>query len=315
MANDHSTRKKDGAGGRAETGAPKGDRPTQTDKAAKAAAKAEKAARAAAKAAKAAKGDSGARVDRAPRVDDGDTATAGPWYLRYPAMRAIYKAQKNWRREAGDRLELAYYRLNVRRAHAALRRRFGAADGSYDTYLREQLEETLRKRKLFGRRRFEVIPLVDMLASKYDFGGQSVLCVGCRDDDELRYFRKRGAGNVVGIDLYDAGHGILTMDMHDLQFADGSFEVVYSRHSFEHAYDKRKAGAEFVRVLKPGGVVVIEVPGKIKGGGDYNLFNGFDDVLDAFTPHVGEFLWKEYSRKEENTDKMDIIRLMFRVRK
>jgi hypothetical protein len=37
-------------------------------------------------------------------------------------------------------------------------------------------------------------------------------------------------------------------------------------------------------------------------------------VLEAFEPHVGEMLWEEYSRKEENTDKLDIIRVMFRVR-
>jgi SAM-dependent methyltransferase len=237
------------------------------------------------------------------------------WYMRHPLLKSAFKAQKKWRREIGDRLESAYYRFNVRRAHTRLQRRFGAVDGSYDTYLREQLEETLRKKRLFGRVSFDVVPLVDMLASKHDFRGQSVLCVGARQDDEIRYFRTRGAGRVVGIDLYDAPPDIVTMDMHDLKFPDGSFDVVYSRHSFEHAYDKRKAGLEFVRVLKPDGVVVIEVPGKVKGGGDYNLFNGFDDVLEAFEPHVGEFLWREYSRKEENTDKMDIIRLMFRVRK
>jgi SAM-dependent methyltransferase len=241
-------------------------------------------------------------------------STAG-WYLRYPVTKAVYKSQKKWRRMIGDRVEALYYRYNVARAHRALRNQLQPADGRYDTYLREQLEETLRKRRLFGRLSFDVVPLVDMLASKYDFRGQSVLCVGCRNDDEIRYFRKRGAGRVIGIDLYDAGPDIVSMDMHDLKFPDNSFDVVYSRHSFEHAYDKRKAGHEFIRVLRPHGVVVIEVPGKMKGGGDYNFFTGVGDVLEAFEPHVGDRMWNEYSRKEENTDKMDIIRVMFQVRK
>ena len=239
----------------------------------------------------------------------------GEWYLRHPLLKRGYKAQKKWRREFSDRIEGMYYRFNVNRSHQALRRQFGDGDAAYDAYLREQLEETLRKKRLFGRVRFDVVPLVDMLASKHDIAGNAVLCVGCRNDDEIRYFRRRGAASVVGIDLYDAGPDIVAMDMHDLKFPDGSFDVVYSRHSFEHAFDKRKAGGEFIRVLRPGGVVVIEVPGKMKGGGDYNLFNGCDDVIEAFEPHVGEFLWKEYSRKEENTDKMDIIRVMFRVLK
>jgi hypothetical protein len=72
---------------------------------------------------------------------------------------------------------------------------------------------------------------------------------------------------------------------------------------------------EFVRVLKSGGVVVIEVPGKHKGGGDYNYFTCIEDVLEPFAPHVGECLWKEYSLKEENTLRFDITRVIFRVDK
>jgi SAM-dependent methyltransferase len=236
------------------------------------------------------------------------------WYTRHPLLKSAYKKQKKWKRQILDGIERVYYRYNLRRRYAQSRRSLQRTDAEFDVYLREQLEETLLKRRLFGRLRFDVIPLVDMLRSKHDFTGQSVLCVGCRDDDELRYFRKQGAGGVVGIDLYRAAPGVLTMDMHDLKFGDGSFDVVYSRHSFEHSYDKRKAAREFIRVLKPGGVVVIEVPGKHKGGGDYTVFTKTGDVLEAFEPHVGEMLWEEYSRKEENTDKLDIIRVMFRVR-
>jgi ubiquinone/menaquinone biosynthesis C-methylase UbiE len=103
--------------------------------------------------------------------------------------------------------------------------------------------------------------------------------------------------------------------MHQLTFSDDRFDVVYSRHSFEHAFDKRKAGWEFVRVLCDGGVVVVEVPGRYQGGADYNRFDSIEDVTVAFEPHVGAFLHKEYSRREENADKMDIIRVIFHVDK
>ena len=240
------------------------------------------------------------------------------WYTRHPLLKKMYKAQKKWRRGVRDRIERSYYRYNLSRSYERSRKAFetaGSTNAEFDSYLKVQLEETLLKRRLFGQLRFDVIPLVDMLASKHDFRGQSVLCVGCRNDDEIKYFRKRGAGKVVGIDLYQAGPDILTMDMHDLKFPDSSVDVLYSRHSFEHSYDTRKAAMEFVRVVAPGGVIVIEVPGKHKGGGDYNYFNTIDDVTVAFGPHIGEYLWKEYSRKEENNDKLDIIRLMFRVKK
>lgn len=237
------------------------------------------------------------------------------WYTRHPLLKKMYKAQKKWRRSVRDGIEQRYYRYNLARSYEKSRRALGAADPEFDSYLKAQLEETLLKRRLFGQVRFDVIPLVDMLASKHDFRGQKVLCVGCRNDDEIKYFRKCGAGHVVGIDLYQAGPDILTMDMHDLKFPDSSVDVLYSRHSFEHSYDTRKAAMEFVRVLKPGGVVVIEVPGKHKGGGDYNYFNDIDDVTVAFEPHIAEYLWYEYSRKEDNTDKLDIIRVMFHVSK
>lgn len=237
------------------------------------------------------------------------------WYTQNSFIKFIYKLQKKIRKKIREKIEHMYYRYNVSRSHNVLNEKLGNTDASYDKYLREQLEETLLKRRLFGRLRFDVIPLIDMLRSKYNFKGQSILCVGCRDDDEIKYFQKCGAGKVTGIDLYNAGKNTLIMDMHDLKFPDSSFDVVYSRHSFEHAFDKRKAALEFIRVSKNGGIIVIEVPGKYKGGGDYNYFAEIDDVVIAFEPHVNEFLWKEYSRKEENTDKMDIIRVMFSVKK
>ncbi len=237
-----------------------------------------------------------------------------PWYKR-GRMKPLYKAAKKGSRNLTDWAERLYYRFNVDRSERRLASTLGTDDPQYKQYLREQLEETLTKKRIFGTRRFDVIPLIDMLASKHDFTGQEVLCVGARNDDEIRYFRKRGVGSVRGIDLYSAPPDIVVMDMHDLKFDDASFDIVYSRHSFEHAYDKHKAASEFTRVLRPGGVVVIEVPGKYKGGGDYNFFEKIEDVTDAFGSHIEQFLWREYSRKEENTDKMDIIRVMFTIRK
>ena len=237
------------------------------------------------------------------------------WYKRNPLFKSIYKAQKKWRQKMWDAIEGMHYRRNVQRSYEAARRNINVADADYDKYLKDQLEETLLKKKLVGERRFAVIPLIDMLRSKHDFTGADVLCVGARNTDEIKYFRQKGAKSVVGIDLFTDDPDLTIMDMHDLKFPDAQFDIVYSRHSFEHAYDKRKAAQEWIRVLKDGGIVIIEVPGKYKGGGDYNRFEENEDVVGAFRPYVGEFLWNEYSRKEENTDKMDIIRVMFHVNK
>lgn len=238
-----------------------------------------------------------------------------PWYSRNPISKAAYKAIKRTRLNLQDIVDRRYYRHNLAKSERIAKAKVKITDSAYEAYIREQLEETLLKKRLKGEIHFEIIPLIDMLTEKHDVRGERVLCVGCRNRDEIIYFRKKGASHVVGIDLYSDHPDIEVMDMHDLKYPDGSFDVVYSRHSFEHAFDKRKAAHEFVRVLKPGGVVVIEVPGDYKGGADYNKFDSLNDVLVAFGDHVGEFILKEYSRKEENTDKMDIIRLSFHVEK
>ena len=230
-------------------------------------------------------------------------------------LKALRRSVKLARRSLWGEVENLHYRRNLKRRYAEAHRGVAIGDAAYDRYVYEQLEETLRKKKLLGERRLGVIELIDMLGSKLDLKGQRVLCVGCRNTDEMRYFRKRGAGEVVGVDLFSDHPDITLMDMHDLKFPEDRFNVVYSRHSFEHAYDKAKAAREFVRVLKDGGVVVIEVPGRYKGGGDYNWFEEIDDVTDVFRPELAEFLWREYSKKEDNPHKVDIIRVMFRIDK
>lgn len=210
-------------------------------------------------------------------------------------------------------LEQGYYRLNLARSRWQVRRALSIPSRQYARYLGAQLDETLRKKRLRNRIHFDAIPLIDLLARHCDIRGKSVLCIGCRNRDELLCFRKHGAADVVGIDLFSDHPDILVMDMHELRFPDRSFDVVYSRHSFEHAFDKGKAAREFVRVLREPGVMAIEVPGNYRGGADCNVFAGSGDVLEAFVPHVGEILYEEYSRKEANAHKMDIIRLIFRV--
>lgn len=234
--------------------------------------------------------------------------------LRKGIRQGLRTALRTGARGIDRLLERSYYRFNLTRTRRQVGRMITIPDRQYDRYITDQLEETLSKKRLRNQRHLEVIPLIDLLARHVDITGASVLCVGCRNRDEILYFRKQGAAEVVGIDLYSDHPDILVMDMHDLRFADARFEVVYSRHSFEHAFDKHKAALQFARVLRPGGVVVIEVPGNYRGGADYNTFNRFEDLLDAFAPHVGEILHRECSRKEENAHKMDIIRLIFRVR-
>ena len=47
-------------------------------------------------------------------------------------------------------------------------------------------------------------------------------------------------------------------DAHAMQFPSDSFDLVYSRMLFEYLRDKEQAGAEMVRVCRPGGTVLLQ---------------------------------------------------------
>ncbi|MDA1055785.1 MAG: class I SAM-dependent methyltransferase [Planctomycetota bacterium] len=183
--------------------------------------------------------------------------------------------------------------------------------------LRIQLERSLSKRwNVPGPR---IAGLVDRLAvyvgSPQD---TSVLCVGVRNPIELDEFRRRGFARVTGIDLFSLRSDILVMDMHDLKFADDSFDVVFASHSLEHSPTPNLAAKEFVRVAKNGARIVVEVPVHYQTrGADLIDFGNVHGLVEAFQPFVHEVLWAEECpalspRNEQGTD---IARAILAIRK
>ena len=97
--------------------------------------------------------------------------------------------------------------------------------------------------------------------------GSKVLDVGCGSGPFLELCRERGIEAIgITVDLVDLsaciGHGYKAhqMDMHDLQFRDEEFGLVWARHSLEHSPFPLLALSEFKRVLAPGGRLYVEVP-------------------------------------------------------
>lgn len=50
------------------------------------------------------------------------------------------------------------------------------------------------------------------------------------------------------------------MDVHDIPFAEASFDMVFCNHVLEHVDDDRKAMSEIYRVMKPGGWGILLIP-------------------------------------------------------
>lgn len=80
----------------------------------------------------------------------------------------------------------------------------------------------------------------------------------------------------VKADLYPTGPDVQAVDMHDIPFDDGAFDLVIANHVLEHVADDRQALRELRRVLRPGGHAVLQTPFSRKLQSTWSD-DGFDD--------------------------------------
>ena len=104
-------------------------------------------------------------------------------------------------------------------------------------------------------------------AARYMPQDAKILDVGCSIGATLRSAVKLG-WNPTGVDISQAavdycrqdGLDAHKVDGHELPFEDGTFDLVTNWHVIEHIPNVMDAIAEWRRVLKPGGVLMLETP-------------------------------------------------------
>jgi SAM-dependent methyltransferase len=135
----------------------------------------------------------------------------------------------------------------------------------YATYVRHQAEK-LGRIDLTGYTQQFRAAFVERL-QELDFlkTGTTVLCLGARNGAECECFIERGCV-AIGIDLNPgaANRYVVSGDFHGIQYATGSFDVVFT-NSLDHAFDLDRVVGECRRLLKPGGHLVAEI---VRGSGD-----------------------------------------------
>lgn len=214
------------------------------------------------------------------------------------------------------RARTAWLAVADRRYWRSLRRLDAGKPAEYSSYLDIQLRRTLLKRSNdpgVGTR-----VLIDRATRVFPGKDARVLCIGCRNLIELDECRARGFTDVVGVDLFSQRSDIQVMDMHELTFADDSFDIVYCSHSLEHSYNVDKVASEIARVARKGAVVAVEVPVRGRASAaDRIEFAGIDAVRDVFRRCTAEEIEAEEHapRTETNGQGSDIARLVFRVEK
>lgn len=118
----------------------------------------------------------------------------------------------------------------------------------------------------FASRRDAVYDLVNGLQLP---ATAAILEIGCSGGPLMQRLRAAGFDDLTGIDVsapaIELAHargvpGVSVMDGATLEFADARFDVVIASDVLEHIEDEAKALREWVRVLKPGGQLLVFVP-------------------------------------------------------
>jgi SAM-dependent methyltransferase len=120
----------------------------------------------------------------------------------------------------------------------------------------------------FGEPHINIITqMVPKIIGEYGLDkGARVLDVGCGHGLALRTFREHGM-DVTGVGFGDEaesaraeGFEIIEQDMSFLDLGDAGFDLVWCRHVIEHSLFPYFTLSEMFRILKPGGVIYMEVP-------------------------------------------------------
>ncbi|WP_303309535.1 class I SAM-dependent methyltransferase [Hymenobacter sp. BT730] len=97
----------------------------------------------------------------------------------------------------------------------------------------------------------------------------AVLEIGCSGGPLLQRLAAVGYSNLTGIDVSEAGvavarqrgiSNVSCMDGAHLDFPDASFDLVVASDVLEHIQDEAQALREWMRVLRPGGQLLVFVP-------------------------------------------------------
>lgn len=127
--------------------------------------------------------------------------------------------------------------------------------------------------------------MVSELIDRQDLvSGKSVLEIGCGSGEYAVTLVERGARSVVAEDFSPVAirqaaarnrSDRLTFAVGDIQqiaHSDASFDVIVSCETIEHVPDPRRAVSELVRVLAPGGLLLLTSPNYLSTVGAYRLY-------------------------------------------
>lgn len=89
---------------------------------------------------------------------------------------------------------------------------------------------------------------------------RTILCLAARRGEEVIAWRNLGFSDAIGLDLNPGPDNpyVVIGDFHDIGYPNESVDIVYC-NSLDHAFDLDKIAAEVSRILKPGGIFLLDI--------------------------------------------------------
>ncbi|WP_425407225.1 class I SAM-dependent methyltransferase [Hwanghaeella sp.] len=149
-----------------------------------------------------------------------------------------------------------------------------------------------------------------------------VLSVGPRTEAEIYTLIACGfePSNIRGLDLFSYSDFVDAGDMHAMPYDDDSFDIVILGWVLAYSNDQKKAAAEVLRVLRPGGIVAIgyeytalsseELRDQGSDVADAPQMKTTNQILELFAPHVEDVYFRHdihASRKDKSGSLMTIF--------
>lgn len=167
-------------------------------------------------------------------------------------------------------------------------------------------------------------PLLAIERVARDRSTMKTLSIGPRSEGELLLLAGYGFKwkNIHGIDLFSYCPRIDVGDMHEMPYADSTFDVVFSGWSLGYSDEQERALKEIVRVLKPGGYVAFG-QGYNADTGTKTYWAGAKDrsrnTIDTIFAPIKEHVDTVYFRHELTPEMIDrgerAILTVFSIRK
>lgn len=190
--------------------------------------------------------------------------------FKWPSRQHLPQTSDVWR--SGEQL----FREIQRRFAPLVRRGLGnrslrvhRPNGSYEEYLRRQKEKTTDPKRIekWQTEEWEIKLEGFRRAFAYHESifvpGAKALCLGARTGQEVAALWERGV-SAVGIDLVPFAPFTVEGDMHNMGYADASFDVVFT-NVFDHTPAPSRFVGEIERVLVDTGYAILHLQVSTKG--------------------------------------------------